>query len=223
MTCKEPTTVDKPRLALCGKHIGCAPCHVDHFLVHHQRNPAATIASTAVVPNRATNITAVPLAAVPATIPVITGDAVNAARAGGNTAPVPTRLPSSKAALNVNSKNNIKNNAKVNDLIPVGEDGLQRVAKLLAWRGLCSRREAERLIAHGNVTVDGVVVSDQGARCKPDADIALTAYGSRWLDNQFSVVLQTSRHRQHASRRRSATCLAITLQLNGRFLVAIHN
>ena len=39
-----------------------------------------------------------------------------------------------------------------NDPVPVGEDGMQRIAKLLAWRGLCSRREAEKLIEHGNVS-----------------------------------------------------------------------
>jgi 23S rRNA pseudouridine2604 synthase len=38
----------------------------------------------------------------------------------------------------------------------------ERVAKLMANRGLCSRREAERLIEAGQVSVDGVVVREQG-------------------------------------------------------------
>ena len=34
-----------------------------------------------------------------------------------------------------------------------------------------------------------MAIRDQERVVKPDADIALTAYGSRWLDKQFSVVL----------------------------------
>ena len=75
------------------------------------------------------------------------------------------------------------------DGTPVGADGKQRVAKLLAWRGLCSRREAERLIEHGNVLVNGVVIREPGARCAPDDDLQLTAYGDRWLAGQLTVLL----------------------------------
>jgi 23S rRNA pseudouridine2605 synthase len=39
------------------------------------------------------------------------------------------------------------------------EAGTIRLAKLMARRGLCSRREAEAWIADGRVTVDGQVVS----------------------------------------------------------------
>jgi 23S rRNA pseudouridine2604 synthase len=71
----------------------------------------------------------------------------------------------------------------------VGPDGKQRVAKLLAWRGLCSRREAEKLIEHGNVLVNGVVIREPGARCAPEDDLQLTAYGDRWLAGQLTVLL----------------------------------
>ena len=48
---------------------------------------------------------------------------------------------------------------------------MERVAKLMARRGLCSRREAERLIGAGQVLVDGVVVTEQGCKAADDADI----------------------------------------------------
>lgn len=42
------------------------------------------------------------------------------------------------------------------------EDGRQRLAKVLAARGIASRREAERLIVEGHVTVNGEKVSHPG-------------------------------------------------------------
>ena len=74
-------------------------------------------------------------------------------------------------------------------LLPVGDDGRQRVAKLMAWRGLCSRREAERLIVNGEVMVDGVVVREPGSKCLPDAAICLRSRGQRWLSQSVSVLL----------------------------------
>ena len=41
------------------------------------------------------------------------------------------------------------------------DDAMERVSKLLARRGECSRREAERLIDEGAVTVDGMVITTQ--------------------------------------------------------------
>ena len=38
----------------------------------------------------------------------------------------------------------------------------QRVNKWLAQNGVCSRREAETLIAEGRVSIDGEVVEDAG-------------------------------------------------------------
>ena len=46
----------------------------------------------------------------------------------------------------------------------------QRIQKLIAQSGLCSRREAERLIEDGCVRVNGKV-SQLGDKAKPDADI----------------------------------------------------
>jgi len=68
-------------------------------------------------------------------------------------------------------------------------DALQRVSKLMAWRGLCSRREAEVLIARGEVLVDGVVV-EQGAKATREARIELAgANADSWLRDKVTIVL----------------------------------
>jgi 23S rRNA pseudouridine2604 synthase len=69
----------------------------------------------------------------------------------------------------------------------------ERVAKLMARRGLCSRREAERLIEAGEVLVDGVVVSEQGCKAAPDADIRLAGRGQRWMEQRLTVLLHKPR------------------------------
>lgn len=47
----------------------------------------------------------------------------------------------------------------------------ERVAKLMARRGLCSRREAERYIDEGRVRVNGVLVTEQGTKAPIDVKI----------------------------------------------------
>ena len=49
----------------------------------------------------------------------------------------------------------------------------KRISKLMSERGLCSRREADGYIERGWVRVDGVVVSELGARAFPDQVITL--------------------------------------------------
>jgi 23S rRNA pseudouridine2604 synthase len=65
----------------------------------------------------------------------------------------------------------------------------ERVAKLMAARGLCSRREAERLIDAGCVLVAGVPVAAQGAKAPPDAEIRITEAGRRLLGGRATVLL----------------------------------
>lgn len=65
----------------------------------------------------------------------------------------------------------------------------ERVSKILAARGLCSRREAERLIDAGCVRVDGVVVAEQGARAARDADVEITPEGRALLERSISVAV----------------------------------
>ncbi|QDX82814.1 pseudouridylate synthase [Denitratisoma sp. DHT3] len=48
-----------------------------------------------------------------------------------------------------------------------------RISKLMAERGLCSRREADSYIEQGLVYVDGQRVTELGTRAAPDAEITL--------------------------------------------------
>jgi 23S rRNA pseudouridine2605 synthase len=49
----------------------------------------------------------------------------------------------------------------------------ERLAKIIARSGFCSRRDAEKLIADGRVTLDGEPVSQQGTRGREDQTIAI--------------------------------------------------
>jgi 23S rRNA pseudouridine2604 synthase len=71
----------------------------------------------------------------------------------------------------------------------MSEPPFERVAKLMATRGLCSRREAERLIDAGCVLVDGTPVRAQGAKATPDADIRITDAGAHLLGGRATVLL----------------------------------
>jgi 23S rRNA pseudouridine2605 synthase len=51
------------------------------------------------------------------------------------------------------------------------KDKGERIAKLLARAGLCSRRDAERLIAEGRVSVDGKVLTSPALALRGDHDI----------------------------------------------------
>src|SRR5262245_48194907 len=65
----------------------------------------------------------------------------------------------------------------------------ERVAKLMDKRGLCSRREAERLIERGLVLVDGVAVREQGCKARADADIRVAPDGVDELAARVTILL----------------------------------
>jgi 23S rRNA pseudouridine2605 synthase len=55
----------------------------------------------------------------------------------------------------------------VSDEVPVDEDGLIRLQKLLAMSGVASRRKCEELMLAGEVVVDGEVVTRLGTKVDP--------------------------------------------------------
>jgi 23S rRNA pseudouridine2604 synthase len=61
----------------------------------------------------------------------------------------------------------------------------QRVNKWLASEGVCSRREAEELIANGAVSIDGERVDDPGRKIEPGQTIAVEQANAK----QISAVL----------------------------------
>jgi 23S rRNA pseudouridine2604 synthase len=65
----------------------------------------------------------------------------------------------------------------------------QRVNRWLAQNGVCSRREAEGLIAQGLVSIDGEVVSDPGRKILPGQTLVLADKAQSQLGAQMSIVL----------------------------------
>lgn len=70
-------------------------------------------------------------------------------------------------------------------------DGPQpiRVNKWLAQAGVCSRREAEALIADGLVSIDGEVVADVGRKILPGQTLTLNQGGEAALESRMTVII----------------------------------
>ena len=64
-----------------------------------------------------------------------------------------------------------------------------RLSKLMAHRGLCSRREADRYIEQGLVLVDGEVVDKLGSRVYPDQQIELKAAAKKAQAARHTLLL----------------------------------
>src|SRR4030095_2610584 len=69
-------------------------------------------------------------------------------------------------------------------------DDMVRLSKLMANRGICSRREADAFIEHGLVSVNGVVVNQLGAKVAPDAEITLAPHGVKKQKGLISIILK---------------------------------
>jgi 23S rRNA pseudouridine2604 synthase len=69
----------------------------------------------------------------------------------------------------------------------------QRVNKWLAQSGVCSRREAEALIAQGLVSIDGETVADPGRKILPGQTLVLADRAERQLGAQMSILLHKPR------------------------------
>ncbi len=65
----------------------------------------------------------------------------------------------------------------------------QRVNRWLAQSGVCSRREAETLIAQGQVSIDGEPVTDPGRKILPGQTLTLDDGARSRLDARISVMI----------------------------------
>jgi 23S rRNA pseudouridine2604 synthase len=68
-------------------------------------------------------------------------------------------------------------------------DEFLRLSKLMAERGICSRREADAFIADGLVLVDGVVVDQLGIKVSPNAQITLAPQALRKQNALATIIL----------------------------------
>lgn len=55
----------------------------------------------------------------------------------------------------------------------------ERLQKIMANRGICSRRKAEELIKSGKVKVNGVTITELGFKCTIDANIIVEGYTNK--------------------------------------------
>lgn len=65
----------------------------------------------------------------------------------------------------------------------------QRVNRWLAQSGVCSRREAEGLIAEGLVSIDGEVVEDVGRKIAPGQTLVLADKAAKGLADALTVLI----------------------------------
>ncbi len=64
-----------------------------------------------------------------------------------------------------------------------------RLSKLMAHRGMCSRREADRYIEQGLVLVDGEVVDQLGSRILPHQSIELKQAAQKAQAERYTILL----------------------------------
>jgi len=88
-----------------------------------------------------------------------------------------TKAPLRKPDLNKKSTNNPHTKAN---------DGKMRLNKFLANAGICSRREADVLIAAGTVTINGKVVTEMGFKVAPTDKVN---YGGETIASEKKVYL----------------------------------
>ncbi len=64
-----------------------------------------------------------------------------------------------------------------------------RISKLMAERGMCSRREADAYIERGWVRVDGVIVSELGSKAWPHQKITLEKQARQRQTSRVTIIL----------------------------------
>lgn len=68
-------------------------------------------------------------------------------------------------------------------------DDLPRLSKVMAERGLCSRREADEWIVNGWVMVNGDIIDALGTRIDPNAEIIISSYAHETQAESVTIIL----------------------------------
>ena len=69
------------------------------------------------------------------------------------------------------------------------ENDKQRIAKRMSQLGLCSRREAEKLIEKGLVFVDGVMIKEPSTKVSLEQNISISAEAEDILSSRASIMI----------------------------------
>jgi 23S rRNA pseudouridine2605 synthase len=101
----------------------------------------------------------------------------------GKTHPVKGKVPSGKKAKASPSKG-------------VSHEGLVRLNKYIAASGICSRREADDLIAAGLVSVNGTVITQMGTKVSDSDDVR---YNGERLRNERKVYLLLNKPKDYVT------------------------
>lgn len=64
-----------------------------------------------------------------------------------------------------------------------------RLSKIMAEKGICSRREADHCIQNGWVTVDGKIIAELGTKINPDSHISVSQEGQLWLRGKLTIMI----------------------------------
>lgn len=95
------------------------------------------------------------------------------------------------------------------------QDQTLRLSKRMSELGLCSRREADRLIEQGLVLVNGIIVDQLGTKVFPSDKIELRKQAQDQLDQKVSVMLNKPiRYTSHGTDKDYPTVLDLIQKSN---------
>ena len=87
------------------------------------------------------------------------------------------------------SNNNEQQDKQQDEQQDKQQEDLQRLSKVMAQRGLCSRREADELISKAQVKVDGTLINTLGIKVNPNCEIEILGQAKKDLQNKVTILL----------------------------------
>lgn len=73
--------------------------------------------------------------------------------------------------------------------VTASQPELPRLSKVMAERGICSRREADEWIVNGWVKVNGEIIETLGSRIDPNAEIIISSYAHEHQAENVTIIL----------------------------------